>query len=84
MQKHQSVDLVCNALPAHKIFFFTGEITTAPHGKQIVIGTVAYTLTALKNMLYIGVIKEAFNKITTLPAVLMFRKKRGNFFSMVF
>ena len=35
-------------------------------------------------MLHIGVVKEALNKIATLLAVLVFRNKCGNFFSVVF
>jgi hypothetical protein len=50
---------------------------------HIIIGPVAYPLTALQNMLGEGIVEKPFQIITALPTVRVVSKERGNFYSVV-
>ena len=84
IQKDHAIDMVCNIAPAVIDLSLTGHKGASPHVEHIVIGSVAYPLTAFQNLLDKGVVEEPLQIMTALSAVRVVGKERGNFNSMIF
>ena len=84
VHQYHAVNARFNGPPPHIFFPFPTQIGTAPKVKHIVVGAVAYPLSAAKDMLIEGVVEKALYKITAFFFVRMGRKERGNFFSVIF
>ena len=84
LHQDHAVNGSCHGLPAHEDLHLTTEVCSTPHGQNIIVSAIAHTLAAGKNLLHIGVVKVALNKIAAILAAIMVGKERGNRHSMVF